>query len=110
MVESGLRQPDRSAVTIPEILHGWGVRPSDWQFGVSIQHEILPRTSVEVGYNRRWFHNFRSTDNLARRPQRLRPVHVHGAAARRSCPEVAATRRRLQPDPRIAATNNYYDV
>jgi hypothetical protein len=31
------------------------VRPSDWQFGASIQQEVLPRTSVEVGYHRRWF-------------------------------------------------------
>jgi hypothetical protein len=34
------------------------VRPSDWQFGVGIQQQILPRTSVEVTYNRRWFNGF----------------------------------------------------
>ena len=49
----------------PAILEGWGVRPSDWQFGASIQHEILPRTSVEIGYYRRWFQGFLVTDNLA---------------------------------------------
>ena len=49
----------------PAILEGWGVRPSDWQFGASVQHEILPRTSVEVGYYRRWFQGFLVTDNLA---------------------------------------------
>jgi hypothetical protein len=48
-----------------DILSGWGVRPSDWQFGASVQHEILPRTSVEVGYYRRWFQGFTVTDNLA---------------------------------------------
>jgi len=42
----------------PGIFHGWGVRPYDWQFGASIQHEILPRASVELGYYRRWFGNF----------------------------------------------------
>ena len=52
----------------PQILEGWGVRPSDWQFGVSMQHEILPRTSVEVGYYRRWFQGFLVTDNLASTP------------------------------------------
>ena len=52
----------------PDILHGWGVRPSDWQFGASAQREILPRTSVEFGYNRRWFQNFVVTDNLALGP------------------------------------------
>src|SRR5205823_1833056 len=24
----------------PEVLHGWGVRPYDWQFGVSVQQEV----------------------------------------------------------------------
>jgi hypothetical protein len=48
----------------PAILEGWGVRESDWQFGVSAQQEVLPRLGVEVGYNRRWFQNFLVTDNL----------------------------------------------
>jgi hypothetical protein len=52
----------------PDILEGWGVRPSDWQFGASVQHEVLPRTSVEVGYHRRWFQGFLVTDNLASTP------------------------------------------
>jgi hypothetical protein len=57
-------------VTInPEILHGWGVRPYDWQFGVSVQHEVVPRTSVEVGYHRRWFGNFDVVDNQLLGPQ-----------------------------------------
>ena len=47
----------------PEILHGWGVRPNDWQFGLSVQHEVLPRVSVEASYNRRWFGNFFVDDN-----------------------------------------------
>jgi len=42
----------------PAVLSGWGVRPSDWQFGIGVQQQILPRTSVEVTYNRRWFNNF----------------------------------------------------
>jgi hypothetical protein len=49
----------------PAILEGWGVRPSDWQFGASIQQEVLPRVSAEVGYHRRWFNGFTVTDNLA---------------------------------------------
>jgi hypothetical protein len=47
----------------PETLRGWGVRPADWSFGVSVQQEVLPRMSVEVGYYRRWFQNFFVTDN-----------------------------------------------
>jgi hypothetical protein len=47
----------------PDILEGWGVRPSDGQFSVSVQHEVLPRVSVDVSYNRRWFENFFVEDN-----------------------------------------------
>ncbi len=52
----------------PAILKGWGVRPSDWSFGVSVQQEVLPRVSVEIGYVRRWFQGFVATDNLAVTP------------------------------------------
>ena len=47
----------------PAILQGWGVRPADWQFGVSVQQELMPRLSIDVGYNRRWFQNFFVDDN-----------------------------------------------
>jgi hypothetical protein len=49
----------------PKILNGWGVRSNDWQIGVSVQQQVLPRVSVEVGYFRRWLNNFTITDNLA---------------------------------------------
>ena len=52
----------------PAILKGWGVRPSDWAFGVSVQQEIAPRVSIEIGYVRRWFQGFLVTDNLAVTP------------------------------------------
>ena len=42
----------------PAVLQGWGVRPADWEFGASIQQEVLPRVSVELGYFRRWLQNF----------------------------------------------------
>jgi hypothetical protein len=49
----------------PDLLTGWGQRYYNWEFSVSGQHEILPRVSVDIGYFRRWFGNFRVTDNLA---------------------------------------------
>jgi hypothetical protein len=52
----------------PDILGGWGVRGYDWQFGVGVQQELLPRVSVEVAYNRRWWGNFTVTDNRALGP------------------------------------------
>jgi len=58
--------PNPNATVVnPDILTGWGVRPADWGLNVSVQHEVLPRVSVEVGYNRRWFQNFFVTDNRA---------------------------------------------
>ena len=49
----------------PALLSGWGVRPSDLQFGVAIQQQLMPRVSAEVGYHRRSWRNFRDvTDNL----------------------------------------------
>ena len=48
----------------PDILHGSGVRPSDWYFGASMQQQLLPRVALDVAYNRRWFNGFFVTDNL----------------------------------------------
>ena len=46
------------------LLDGWGKRRSEWQFGLGIQHELLPRLSAEVTYNRRSFANLTVTDTL----------------------------------------------
>jgi hypothetical protein len=58
----GNANPNTTTIN-PEILGGWGVRPYDWQFGASVQHELVPRVSVEAAYNRRWWGNFFVTDN-----------------------------------------------
>jgi hypothetical protein len=58
----GNANPNTTTIN-PEILGGWGVRPYDWQFGASVQHELVPRVSIEAGYNRRWWGNFFVTDN-----------------------------------------------
>jgi hypothetical protein len=46
------------------LLDGWGKRRSEWQFGLGIQHELLPRFSAEVTYNRRSYSNLTVTDQL----------------------------------------------
>jgi hypothetical protein len=48
----------------PNLLKGWGVRPSDWSINVAVQQQILPRASVEVAYSRRSFSGFTVNDNL----------------------------------------------
>jgi hypothetical protein len=50
----------------PSLLSGWGVRSGDWQWGASIQQEVLPRVAVDVGYQRRWLVNSSVIDNRAR--------------------------------------------
>ena len=49
-----------------ETLHGWNIRQSDWQWGLTLQQEIIPRVSAEVAYNRRWFLGAKVTDNTLR--------------------------------------------
>jgi hypothetical protein len=48
----------------PNLLSGWGVRPYNYEFTASVQRELVPRVSVDVGLLRRIFGNFQVTDNL----------------------------------------------
>jgi hypothetical protein len=49
----------------PAVLSGWGVRPWNWEFSTSVQHEIVPRVSVNAGWYRRIMGNFMVLDNEA---------------------------------------------
>jgi hypothetical protein len=54
------------SATFDDILRrGYGNRESNWEFSAGIQHEVLPRVSVDFGYFQRIWQNFRVTDNLA---------------------------------------------
>ena len=46
-----------------DLIHGWGKRTYNWEMGVSVQQEILPRVGLTVGYFRRWFGNFYTANN-----------------------------------------------
>jgi hypothetical protein len=40
----------------------------DWEWGINVQQELIPRVSLDVSYNRRSFGNFTVTDDQARGP------------------------------------------
>jgi carboxypeptidase family protein len=70
----GSTNPNANRVN-QDMLHGWGVRASDWQWGLTVQHQVIPRVSLEVGYARRWWDGPGGTgwengvtDNLVRNP------------------------------------------
>ena len=57
----------------PDILRGWGTRRYDWEWGIDVQQELIPRVSLDVSYNRRSFGNFTVTDDQARGPADYQP-------------------------------------
>jgi hypothetical protein len=48
----------------PRLLHGWNVRPWNWEFSAGVQHEITPRVSAGFTYYRRINGGFTVTKNL----------------------------------------------
>jgi hypothetical protein len=46
------------------LLRGWGARRYEWQISLGVQHELLPRLSAEVTYNRRNTGNVTVSDTL----------------------------------------------
>jgi len=58
-------QPVPTSTFDKDLTEGWGNRYYNWEFSTSVSHEIVPRVSMDVGYFRRWFGNFRVTDNLS---------------------------------------------
>ncbi len=87
-----------TAAIDPAILNGWNVRPGDWQIGASVQQQLLPRVSIEIGYFRRWLTHFTTTDNEALAAADFTAFTLNGAVR-----SAAAERRRLR-DPRPATT------
>ena len=69
-------QPIPSTVSDPAMLHGWNKRPDQWEFEPGVQHQLMPRVGVEVGYFRRWYGNFTTTDNVLVGPSDYDPYSI----------------------------------
>jgi hypothetical protein len=59
-----------------DVMRGWGVRGYNWQLSAQVQHQLLERMSVSVGYFRTWFGNFQTTDNRLVGPQDYDPFCI----------------------------------
>ncbi|PYR43372.1 MAG: hypothetical protein DMF93_03345 [Acidobacteria bacterium] len=55
-----------ATIVNPDVTHGWGKRPGDYQWAATLQQQILPRVTAEVSYTRRNFFGFFVTDDLNR--------------------------------------------
>ena len=60
----------------PAVLHGWGVRPSDWTFGVAVEHRLGAKAALTIAYTRRWFDGFAVADNQELTPADLTPFSL----------------------------------
>jgi hypothetical protein len=63
-----------------DVLQGFGVREYNWQTTASIQHELRPGWSAELGYFRTFFGNFLVTDNLLITPADYDPYSIAAPA------------------------------
>ncbi|HEY9467965.1 MAG TPA: carboxypeptidase regulatory-like domain-containing protein [Vicinamibacterales bacterium] len=102
--------PFSTTTVNPDVLHGWGVRPYDWQFSVGVQHEVFTRVAVDVQYSRRWWGNHFFTDNRALTPADFDTATITapsnpGLPNGGGYPVTFVTRNARSP---IGATDNYY--
>jgi hypothetical protein len=76
MADKNVGKPVFSRFYDPELISGWGTRANNWEVGVSVQHEVAPRVSVNVGYFRRWFGNWYVVDNRSTTPADYTPFGI----------------------------------
>jgi len=99
-----------TTVVNPAVLHGWGVRPYDWQYSAEVQHELVPRVAIDVAYSRRVWGNHFFTDNRALTPADFDSATITAPSNANlpnggGYPVTFVTRNARSP---IGAVDNYY--
>ena len=80
---TGTSRPD------PDLARGY-----NWEYSVSVQHELMPKVSVTAGYYRRKFYNLRVSDNQNLTRDELELVHASWRLRIRGSRTAAAKRSR----------------
>ena len=75
----------------PNLLKGWGVRPSDWDFGASVQQQILPPDVGGGGLPPPLVPRLHGAGQHAGRRRRVRRSSASPRRAIRACRTAAAT-------------------
>jgi len=76
MDNQNLGLPVFSRTFDPGFVTGWGTRPYNWGLGISVQQEVMPRVSVNVGYFRNTWGNWYVVDNRATDPGDYTPFSI----------------------------------
>ena len=95
------------------LISGWGKRRYEWQIGIGVQHEILPRLSGEVTYNRRLYRNLTVQDQLGLGCDRFNGATDHDtcvdAMLAYSSPTYDFYTVKAPTDPRLPGGGGYTD-
>ena len=76
MDNKNLGLPVFSRTFDPDYVTGWGTRPYNWGLGLTVQQELLPRVSLNVGYFRNWWGNWYVVDNRSTSPADYTPFSI----------------------------------
>jgi hypothetical protein len=76
MDNQNLGLPVFSRTFDPGFVTGWGTRPYNWGLGFTVQQEVMPRVSVNVGYFRNWWGNWYGVDNRSTAPADYTPFSL----------------------------------